>query len=354
MEVGDFQRACRDRNAKEKELLISPAYFYAHAQLLPGCFDHVVCALRRGYDCPEGQPVQPGAPCEMTRWRYDVWLYKSAVKVTEGPAQVRSVQYAGPEILDEAIDSALRGEATLVAGIPNPRVLDSCGAEELARTGLPSRPMRELRKEIASWRAAMPTAICPESLLQRCEALSGVYVQMMWHRDCLHTYDAVFRPLPSGMTPVRSPLGRSGEELSGLADWGGSLIEVPAALEWGVLSGQCDAVPRDLEAYGNKRKFDPVQAVILQKLSTELPRTMLPQMLVPLDAFPLGPTGKKDKKRLPAIVFGKDRSTDFVEMKTATERCVGQLWQGLFGVERVGALDKWKELGGHSLLAGRR
>ena len=56
--VRDLLLACRDRSRKEKELLISPSYFYQHKELLPGCFEYASCMLRRGRDCPaDGSPT---------------------------------------------------------------------------------------------------------------------------------------------------------------------------------------------------------------------------------------------------------------------------------------------------------
>eukprot|EP00928_Gymnodinium_smaydae_P061935 TRINITY_DN4589_c0_g1_i1.p1 TRINITY_DN4589_c0_g1~~TRINITY_DN4589_c0_g1_i1.p1 ORF type:complete len:1199 (-),score=217.60 TRINITY_DN4589_c0_g1_i1:315-3911(-) len=354
LSVGELLQRCRDRNAKEKELLISPAYFYAHDRLLPGCFDHVVCALRRGYDCPEGQPVQPGAPVEMTRWRYDVWLYKGAAgdAVSEAAAPVTKSSYVSSVTIDDAIAAAQRGQATVVTGIPNPRVLDAYAVEELIRGGSSDRSVRELREEIRAWREQLAPALCPEVLLERCEALSGVYVQTMFSRGALQTYDAVFRPLGKSMTPVRSPAGRTGE-LSSFTDWGRNLVDMPRELEWGRIMGQLEAPVYDLEGYGNKRRFEKLHTDMMSSLARELPRPMIPQMLVPVDTFPMTSTGKKDKKRLPAIVFTKERTTEFVETSSSMEKTVGAMWRSLFAVERIGALDKWDELGGHSLLAGR-
>jgi hypothetical protein len=48
LSVGDLAQQCQQRLHKEKELLMSPLYYYHHKQLLPGCFDRCVCILRRG------------------------------------------------------------------------------------------------------------------------------------------------------------------------------------------------------------------------------------------------------------------------------------------------------------------
>jgi hypothetical protein len=80
---------------------------------------------------------------------------------------------------------------------------------------------------------------------------------------------------------------------------------------------------------------------------------MVPSAFVALDAFPLTPNGKVDRKALPAPQFAAARSRDFVAPRDPVEELLASIWQELLGIERVGIHDDFFELGGHSLLATR-
>jgi len=378
MPVAELLRLCGQRCAKEKELLISPMYWYHHETFLPGCFSRAVCLLRRGYDCPadpvRGAP-QPGAPVEMTRWRYDVLLLKDETggEVEEEPRGVSTVTYAGPGDLRRARDEAKRtGEAVVVLGIPNPRVLDACGVERLA-PGLARRggaTAADLRAAVAAWRAALPEAVDCEAILEEVEASGeGVYMQAMLSLAPgaeLHTYDVVFYPEVNAAAPIRSPVGRlrSGtggvEELRSLTDYGRGLM-TPPAFELGRLLQLAKRLPaRDLETYGNKRRFQAVCAEMRQGLEEELPRFAMPQLIVPLDELPLGATGKCDRKRLPLErvefeAFQPKTLAKAVPPSGESEERLLDCWKELFvsSGRELGVNDDFIEIGGHSLLAGR-
>jgi amino acid adenylation domain-containing protein len=83
-----------------------------------------------------------------------------------------------------------------------------------------------------------------------------------------------------------------------------------------------------------------------------LPEYMVPSAFVVMaDGFPLTPSGKADRRALPAP--GAAEGAGFVAPRTPTEQVLAALWAGLLGVERVGAADEFFDLGGHSLLATR-
>jgi acyl-coenzyme A synthetase/AMP-(fatty) acid ligase/acyl carrier protein len=87
------------------------------------------------------------------------------------------------------------------------------------------------------------------------------------------------------------------------------------------------------------------------QLAAGLPDYMLPSAFVRLDAFPLTPNGKLDRKALSApgqdALIARPYEAPVGDIETA----VATIWQALLRVERVGRFDNFFELGGHSLLA---
>jgi amino acid adenylation domain-containing protein len=90
---------------------------------------------------------------------------------------------------------------------------------------------------------------------------------------------------------------------------------------------------------------------VRERLRGRLPQHMVPSAFVVMDALPLTPSGKVDRKVLPgADAAGAEA---FVEPFTPAEIEMADVWRQVLGVERVGAADDFFALGGHSLLAVR-
>ncbi|MCF5710646.1 amino acid adenylation domain-containing protein, partial [Pseudomonas syringae] len=85
-------------------------------------------------------------------------------------------------------------------------------------------------------------------------------------------------------------------------------------------------------------------------LAPLLAEYMMPSAFVLLDAMPLTPNRKLDRKALPAPDSDAFASRLHEPPQGATETALAQIWQQLLNVEHVGRHDHFFELGGHSLL----
>ncbi len=100
--------------------------------------------------------------------------------------------------------------------------------------------------------------------------------------------------------------------------------------------------------------LDATDAELRAHLKKSLPDYMVPQVFVRLDAMPLLPNGKIDRKKLPAPQAGDRTAEDtFVAPRTPLERMLATLWEEVLAVGRVGVHDDFFALGGHSLLASQ-
>ena len=84
-------------------------------------------------------------------------------------------------------------------------------------------------------------------------------------------------------------------------------------------------------------------------LAGRVPTYMMPSSFMVLDAMPLTPNGKLDRKSL--AVPERVGRMDYAEPVTPVEKKLAALWQEILNVERVGLHDNFFELGGDSLSA---
>ncbi|HEY0602659.1 MAG TPA: amino acid adenylation domain-containing protein, partial [Herpetosiphonaceae bacterium] len=100
------------------------------------------------------------------------------------------------------------------------------------------------------------------------------------------------------------------------------------------------------------RASEGLSSTLRAFLRDRLPEYMIPSLVVPLETIPLTPSGKIDRKALPAPDGERpDLTATFVAPRTPTEERVAQIWQDVLGLERVGIYDNFFDIGGHSLLA---
>jgi amino acid adenylation domain-containing protein len=95
----------------------------------------------------------------------------------------------------------------------------------------------------------------------------------------------------------------------------------------------------------------PDPADLRAALKRALPEYMIPSAFVALDAFPLTPNGKVDRRALPAPEAASGSDDDYIAPRTDDEIALAALWTDLLHVPRVDVRADFFDLGGHSLLA---
>jgi amino acid adenylation domain-containing protein len=306
--LDELRRRVRRGMLAEEELVVDPTFFLAFARRNPRITGVRVL------------PKFGRRDNELNRYRYDVILRIG--QGADAPETVEAIDWAGP-VDPGPVSRSLERErprALRVAGIANARLSrENRALERMADADAP-RTAGELRAAIA---ALPPDGVHPEELKNW---ISG---------------------LPYRVEPSWSSARSSGEydALFVRADEGPRVA--------GKIPTGADA---PLGAYTNNplralvsRRLVPVLRAFLRQA---LPESLVPSAFVVLDALPLTPSGKLDRKALPPpdSETTVDRGA-FVEPRNPIEEVLAGIWSQVLGVERVGSEDDFFELGGHSLLA---
>nr|WP_275899245.1 non-ribosomal peptide synthetase [Pyxidicoccus caerfyrddinensis] len=132
-----------------------------------------------------------------------------------------------------------------------------------------------------------------------------------------------------------------------------ALRQQPQVLDAVVVVREDRPGDKRLVAYVVAREANGVDVAALRlALKEKLPEYMVPTALVVLPALPLNPSGKVDRKALPAPDVSAARA-EYVAPRTPLEEQLAQVFAEVLNLERVGIEDDFFALGGHSLLAVR-
>jgi amino acid adenylation domain-containing protein len=130
------------------------------------------------------------------------------------------------------------------------------------------------------------------------------------------------------------------------------LVQHPALREIVVLVREDRPGDKQLVAYGVPNcDRQPTTSELRDYLKERLPEYMVPSVFILLDALPLTPSGKVDRRALPAPAgLRSTLAAAYQAPCSDVERAIAKVWQEVLHLEKVGVNDNFFDLGGHSLL----
>ncbi|MFN6483357.1 MULTISPECIES: amino acid adenylation domain-containing protein [unclassified Nostoc] len=154
--------------------------------------------------------------------------------------------------------------------------------------------------------------------------------------------------VPNTPSPVKS-LAESASSTQHIQAWNQrwDLLSKPESLQDQTLGNAYANSPIQQQAENNQ-----LIPQLRQFLKEKLPNYMVPTTFVTLDAMPLTPNGKVDRKALPIPDFARpELSESYVAPRTLVEQQIAGIWAQVLNLENIGIHDNFFELGGHSVLA---
>ncbi len=306
----------RDRIAHatrwERELFIDPAFFAAVRSRLPRV-RRVAIRMKRG-----------SHHNEFTKFHYDLTFFLDLADATQ--AHTDWVEW-GEQVTVRSLRDRLRlgPELLAVRGVPNARLAREVQILTRLSADPPPDTVGELRSVLRGGEG-----VDPEELRALGEEFS-FSVETCWSgRDRPGFFDVVYwrgRGPADGRDAALPP-------------------PFPAETDADSPSGGFGNEPWQQESAAELR------AELREHLRRALPEPMVPSALVFLDALPLSPNGKVDRRALPPPRPERaGTGVGYVEPVRPTERAIATIWAEVLGLERVGLDDDFFQLGGHSLTA---
>lgn len=127
---------------------------------------------------------------------------------------------------------------------------------------------------------------------------------------------------------------------------------LPGVARAAVVAREDSGAPRRLVAYVTPEPGAAPEALGLRRALTErLPGHLVPSAVVVLDALPLTPSGKLDRRALPAPDFTE--ASEYEPPRTEPEKVLCGLFAEVLGLEQVGVHGDFFELGGDSIVSVR-
>ena len=304
----------RDRiykqSAKNKKLNITPEFFIALKEHLPQ-ISHVEIQLKRGH-----------YQNELTRFRYDVVLHLGEkVSLPTIPPIFLNWQQDNltiARVCQQLVETS--PEILVVKQVPNGRIWADVKARELLANPHCPETVEELRQQIT------PEGIEPEQWWLW-QGKVPYRINITWSGNGGDGYyDVIFVQENSNIIPDNNIINSQSTQLQ----------------PWNTYANQTYNSYQSSQLIPQLRNF----------LTEKLPDYMMPSAFVILDELPLTPSGKVDRRALPAP--DKSRPVLDVELvapRTPTEEILAGIWTEVLNLHEVGILDNFFMLGGDSIQA---
>ncbi|MFN8596436.1 MAG: amino acid adenylation domain-containing protein [Anaerolineae bacterium] len=171
--------------------------------------------------------------------------------------------------------------------------------------------------------------------------------------ECLYKTGDLVRYLPDGEIEF---LGRIDQQVKvrgfriELGEIEAALAKHPDIMTAAVVARADEVGQQRLAAYIVPHHTAPTTIELRAFLKRTLPDYMVPSAYVVLDAIPVTPNGKVDRRALPEPDWSATVS-EYAAPRTPVEEIIAGIWSQVLNNKRIGLHDNFFDLGGHSLLA---
>ncbi|MEH1938562.1 MAG: amino acid adenylation domain-containing protein [Nostoc sp.] len=307
-----FKTQVRRLAETENELVLDPTFFVNLTKVFPS-----LAAV-------EVHLKEETSHNELTKYRYDVVLHKLDASPNNFVEPVWKSWETANLQLDDLRQEIIKAGAIGWRGIPNARLVKDEAVLQWVEGNDGKKTIGELREfidEINLKQAIEPADLSAIAKEIRCQ------LTISYSSNLSPSYfDACFYPATDGKR--RSPVMPINSRISTQAT--------------------------------NSYWIDPLKgrfaktliSQLKEQVREELPEYMRPSFFVLLESFPMTPSGKLDRRALPAperdLALSKQA---FIHATTPTQARLCTLWLDVLGIDSIGVTDDFFHLGGHSLLA---